>query len=110
MSALTCARPVRLPITCGCAQDANEFHFYAACDSKVHSAFIAVELIYKTIMVLWGTFLALEIREIDKYGSLGLVPCRRVPCLNLIDNRNFNESRSLGLAIYNLGFCSLVSN
>jgi len=57
------------------------------CTSDLHSTFISIELLYKGLLLLWGAFLAWEIRNI---------------------NSNYNESKYLAAVIYNASFTALV--
>lgn len=77
--------------TGGCGVDTSTikspWQYYFHCDSDSFSIFDAIAWIYKAFFTLWGVYLAVSIKGIEK---------------------NFNESKQLAIVIYHMTFLSVL--
>jgi len=69
------------------ATDAD-WTYTTACDSTYATYFLVVSFGYKAVLLLFGIFLAFQVKDVEK---------------------NFNESKLLGLCIYNCAFLTVVA-
>jgi len=87
--ALRIANEAKSPFVTAVAATASnsDFEYYYYCTSPQASLFYYLSIIDKAILLLFGVFLAIECRDIDK---------------------NFNETKILGITIYNCAVTCLI--
>jgi len=65
-----------------------DWSYATECNSRYETYFLVVSFGYKAILLLFGIFLAFQVKDVEK---------------------NFNESKLLGIAIYNCSFLTVVA-